>query len=102
MTAQAPVPSSLPPIPRRPLGESGLEVTALGFGGAPLGDLYAPLDDATAIATVEAALDAGIALLDTSPLYGRGLSEHRIGTALRRRPRSSSASTCTQSEPSPR
>lgn len=89
MTAQAPVPSSLPPIPRRPLGESGLEVTALGFGGAPLGDLYAPLDDATAIATVEAALDAGIALLDTSPLYGRGLSEHRIGTALRRRPRSS-------------
>ena len=89
MTAQAPVPSSLPPIPRRPLGESGLEVTALGFGGAPLGDLYAPLDDATAIATVEAALDAGIALVDTSPLYGRGLSEHRIGTALRRRPRSS-------------
>ena len=60
----------------------------LGFGGAPLGDLYAPLDDRVAIATVEAALDAGIALVDTSPLYGRGLSEHRIGTALRRHPRS--------------
>ena len=57
----------------------------LGFGGAPLGDLYAPLDDATAIETVLAALDAGIRLVDTSPLYGRGLSEHRIGTALRRR-----------------
>jgi D-threo-aldose 1-dehydrogenase len=48
--------------------------------------LYAPLDDAVAIATVEAAHDAGIAFFDTAPLYGRGLSEHRIGTALRRRP----------------
>jgi D-threo-aldose 1-dehydrogenase len=75
------------PISRRPLGRRGPAVTAMGFGGAPLGDLYAPLDDATAIATVDAALDAGIALVDTSPLYGRGLSEHRIGTALRRRPR---------------
>lgn len=89
MTAQAPAPSSPAPIRTRPLGGSGFDVPALGFGGAPLGDLYAPLDDATAIATVEAALDAGIALVDTSPLYGRGLSEHRIGTALRRRPRSS-------------
>jgi len=92
MAAQAPVPSSLPPpapIAKRRLGASGPDVTVLGFGGAPLGDLYAPLDDAVAIATVEAALDAGIALVDTSPLYGRGLSEHRIGTALRRRPRSS-------------
>lgn len=74
---------------RRTLGRSGIEVSALGFGGAPLGDLYAPIDDATAIATVEAALDAGVTLVDTSPLYGRGLSEHRIGTALRRRPRDS-------------
>ena len=89
MAAQAPAPSPL--LPRRPLGRSGLGVTALGFGGAPLGDLYAILDDAEAIATVEAALASGIALFDTSPLYGRGLSEHRVGTALRRRPRSSFA-----------
>ena len=74
---------------RRTLGRTGIEVSALGFGGAPLGDLYAPIDDATAIATVEVALDAGVTLVDTSPLYGRGLSEHRIGTALRRRPRDS-------------
>ena len=80
MRAQA-----LPAIPTRPLGRRGPAVTVLGFGGAPLGDLYAPLDDATAIDTVVAALDAGIRLVDTSPLYGRGLSEHRIGTALRRR-----------------
>jgi D-threo-aldose 1-dehydrogenase len=58
--------------------------SALGFGGAPLGDLYARLDEATATATVEAALAAGVSLIDTSPLYGHGLSEHRIGAALRR------------------
>lgn len=61
-------------------------MSPLGFGGAPLGDLYAPLDDVGAVGAVVAALDAGITLVDTSPLYGRGLSEHRIGTALRRRP----------------
>jgi D-threo-aldose 1-dehydrogenase len=80
MAAQAPEAMST-----RRLGRRGPMVTVLGFGGAPLGDLYAPLDDATAIDTVIAALDAGIRLVDTSPLYGRGLSEHRIGTALRRR-----------------
>src|SRR5690242_5886801 len=71
-------------LPGRRLGRSGLEVTAVGFGAAPLGDLYARLDDATAIAAVEAAYEAGIRLFDTSPLYGSGLSEHRCGTALRR------------------
>ena len=86
------MPAQPPAAPRMPvcaLGRRGPVVSALGFGGAPLGDLYAPLDDAVAIATVEAALDAGVTLLDTSPLYGRGLSEHRIGTALRRRRRES-------------
>ncbi len=71
-------------LPVRPLGRSGLEVTTLGFGGAPLGDLYAHLDEAGAVATVETALASGINLIDTSPLYGHGLSEHRIGAALRR------------------
>lgn len=84
MAAQAP---ASPAIPSRMLGRRGPAVSALGFGGAPLGDLYAPLDDGAAIGTVLAALDAGVTLVDTSPLYGRGLSEHRIGTALRRRPR---------------
>ncbi|CAN7461862.1 aldo/keto reductase [Bosea sp. LjRoot9] len=68
----------------RPLGHSGLDVSTLGFGGAPLGDLYARLDEAQAVATVEAAIAGGVTLLDTSPLYGHGLSEHRIGAALRR------------------
>lgn len=71
-------------IARRPLGRTSLPVTVLGFGGAPLGDLYGHLDEARAVATVEAAIAGGVTLLDTSPLYGHGLSEHRIGAALRR------------------
>ncbi|WP_291828357.1 aldo/keto reductase [Bosea sp. (in: a-proteobacteria)] len=71
----------------RPLGRSRLPVSTLGFGGAPLGDLYAHLDEARAVATVEAAITGGVTLFDTSPLYGHGLSEHRIGAALRRVPR---------------
>lgn len=73
-----------PALTVRSLGRSGLKVTTLGFGGAPLGDLYAHIDEASAIATVEMALASGINLVDTSPLYGHGLSEHRIGAALRR------------------
>ncbi|MDB5370455.1 MAG: pyridoxal 4-dehydrogenase [Roseomonas sp.] len=71
-------------IPQRILGRTGLTVSAIGFGAAPLGDLYARLDDATAIAAAEAAARAGITLFDTSPHYGNGLAEHRCGTALRR------------------
>ena len=73
-------------LPTRKLGRSGLDVTVLGFGAAPLGDIYEVLDDATAIATVEAAAAAGITLFDAAPLYGQGSAEHRVGTALRRQP----------------
>lgn len=76
-----PVANALAP---RPLGRTDLRVSTLGFGAAPLGDLYARLDEAQAVATVEAAIAGGIALIDTSPLYGHGLSEHRIGAGLRR------------------
>jgi D-threo-aldose 1-dehydrogenase len=82
-----PEPTQFAQLPKRALGRGGTVVSALGFGGAPLGDLYARLDDATAIATVDAAYVAGVRLFDTSPLYGRGLSEHRVGAALRRHPR---------------
>jgi D-threo-aldose 1-dehydrogenase len=81
--------SAVPSLPRRVLGRSGLEVSVLGFGSAPLGDLYTRLDDAAAIAAVGAAHTSGITLFDTSPLYGHGLAEHRCGTALRRVPRDS-------------
>ena len=76
--------SAHPSLPRRPLGKTGLVVSVLGFGGAPIGDLYARLDDGAAIAAVERAAALGVNLIDTAPLYGHGLSEHRCGTALRR------------------
>lgn len=76
-------------LAKRRLGRSTLDVTEIGFGSAPLGDLYTKLDDATAIATVSEALARGITLFDSSPHYGNGLAEHRCGTALRRVPRDS-------------
>jgi D-threo-aldose 1-dehydrogenase len=70
-----------------PLGRSGVEVTELSFGGAALGNLFTAVDDETAAATVDAAWDGGIRLFDTAPHYGLGLSERRLGAALRGRPR---------------
>lgn len=61
----------------------------LGFGGAPLGNLYAPIDEAEALATLRAAWDLGLRHFDTAPHYGHGLSEHRFGCALRGLPRDS-------------
>jgi D-threo-aldose 1-dehydrogenase len=66
------------------LASRGLEVSILGFRTAPVSDLFVRLDDATAISAVERAFALGINLLDSSPLYGRGLAEHRCGTAIRR------------------
>jgi D-threo-aldose 1-dehydrogenase len=77
------------PDDTRVLGRTGLTVTQLGFGGAPLGNMYRAFSDAQAEATVRAAYDAGIRLFDTAPLYGFGLSEHRTGAALRDKPRDS-------------
>src|SRR5690606_7847613 len=71
----------------RRLGRSGVEVTELGFGGGPLGGLFAPLDDATAAEALEAAWDSGIRYFDTSPHYGIGQSERRLGELLRGKPR---------------
>ncbi|MGD9508858.1 MAG: aldo/keto reductase [Geminicoccaceae bacterium] len=74
---------------RRKLGNSDVEVPAIGFGGAPLGNLFQEFSDAQARDTVRAAYDAGMRLFDTAPLYGFGLSEHRTGEALRWLPRDS-------------
>jgi D-threo-aldose 1-dehydrogenase len=68
----------------RPLGRSGLRVTVLGLGGAPLGDLYERIPEDRALATLGRALARGVRLFDTAPLYGHGLSEHRFGHVLRR------------------
>jgi D-threo-aldose 1-dehydrogenase len=74
---------------QRRLGQSSVYVTVLGQGGAPLGDMYVKLDDATATGALSVAHEAGITLFDTAPWYGVGLSEARFGVALHRVPRDS-------------
>lgn len=59
-------------------------LTAMGFGGAPLGNLYRKITEDEAQATLQAAYDAGIRFFDTAPQYGLGRSEQRYGEALRR------------------
>ncbi|MBG7704339.1 aldo/keto reductase [Streptomyces sp. MC1] len=66
-----------------PLGRGGVEVTSLGFGVAALGNLYTPVGDEQAHAAVQAAWERGIRYFDTAPHYGLGLSERRLGAALR-------------------
>jgi D-threo-aldose 1-dehydrogenase len=75
------------PLERRHIGRTDLEVTALGFGGATLGDIREPISEEQADATLQAALDAGIGYFDTAPWYGLGKSEHRFGHVLRNAPR---------------
>lgn len=76
-----------PGLPRVPLGGSGVRVTRLVFGGAPIGGLFAPVSDADAVAALTAAWDCGVRAFDTAPHYGVGLSESRIGAFLRGVPR---------------
>jgi D-threo-aldose 1-dehydrogenase len=74
-------------IPARRLGRSTVEVTELGFGGGPLGGLFAPVDDDSAAGALAAAWNCGIRYFDTSPHYGIGHSERRTGDMLHHRPR---------------
>ncbi|MEV4313358.1 aldo/keto reductase [Actinocrispum sp. NPDC049592] len=71
------------------LGRTAVEITRLGVGGGPMAGLFAPMADATAAETLAAAWDGGIRYFDTSPHYGLGHSERRIGEFLRQRPRDS-------------
>ncbi|MFL1433035.1 MULTISPECIES: aldo/keto reductase [unclassified Nocardiopsis] len=71
----------------RALGTTGPVVSALGLGTMGMSDLYGPADEAESIATIHAALDAGITLLDTGDFYGEGHNELLIRDALRTRDR---------------
>lgn len=66
---------------------TALDIGRLALGCAPLGNLFGAVTDEDAQATVDAAWDQGARLFDTAPLYGHGLSEQRLGRALRDRPR---------------
>ncbi|TWF95781.1 aldo/keto reductase [Saccharopolyspora dendranthemae] len=69
------------------LGGSGVRVSALGFGGAVIGNLYRAVPEDVASQAVAAAWDAGIRYFDTAPHYGLGLAERRLGRVLAGRPR---------------
>lgn len=62
-------------------------ISKLGFGGAPLGNLFARIDEDVALGTVRRGWDLGLRFFDTAPHYGHGLSEHRLGHVLRRQKR---------------
>ena len=67
--------------------KDGLSVTTMGLGGTGLGNMYRAVDPADAIATVHAAFERGLRYFDTAPVYGFGLSETRLGEAVRSLPR---------------
>jgi aryl-alcohol dehydrogenase-like predicted oxidoreductase len=69
------------------IGETGVTLTRLGLGCAPLGGLYEAVSDEQARATVDGAWELGVRYFDTAPLYGSGLSEERVGAALQARAR---------------
>lgn len=66
----------------RTLGNTGLQLSVIGFGAAPLGGAYETIDPTEAAGSIRAAIDHGINFFDTSPYYGTTLSETRLGEAL--------------------
>ncbi|MDF1658870.1 MAG: aldo/keto reductase [Verrucomicrobiales bacterium] len=73
-------------LPKRKLGETDLEISLPALGAAPIADLYEIIDEERAVGTLVSAIHQGVNLIDTSPLYGMGLSELRVGAALRHTP----------------
>src|SRR5215472_3435785 len=73
----------------RPLGNTGLELPVLSFGASSLGQEFRQVDLNEALRSVRVALDLGMNFIDTSPFYGRGMSEVLLGIALKDVPRDS-------------
>ena len=74
---------------KRPLGETGIDLTVLSFGASSLGQEFRSVDIGEALESVRVAVDRGINLIDTSPFYGRGMSEVMLGRVLPDIPRES-------------
>jgi L-galactose dehydrogenase len=74
-------------IPLRPLGGTGLQLPVLSFGASSLGQEFRPVNLEEALESVRTALELGMNFIDTSPFYGRGMSEVLLGIVLREIPR---------------
>ncbi len=85
--AEMPAGGPVNPAERVRIGRTGVHVTRLGLGLAPIGGLYSPVSPSQARATVERAWQLGIRYFDVAPLYGNGLSERRAGPVLAAKPR---------------
>ena len=70
-------------IAERRMGATGVRLPVLGFGAAPIGNLYTEVTDDEAARAIDAALEKGIRYFDTAPYYGYGLSEARLGQGLK-------------------
>jgi L-galactose dehydrogenase len=71
----------------RPLGQTGLQVSALGFGASPLGDVFGRIEEGEGVRAVRAALDLGVNFFDVAPYYGLTRAETALGDALQGVPR---------------
>src|SRR5262245_44682133 len=77
------------PLPHRVLGKTGLDLPILSFGASSLGAEFRSVTLDEVIASVRVALECGMNFIDTSPFYGRGMSEVLLAIALRGVPRES-------------
>ena len=75
------------PFDTKILGKTGVKTPLLGFGGAPLGELFEKVEHLQAVETLDEAYASGIRYYDTAPWYGHGLSEHRLGNMLQQKDR---------------
>jgi D-threo-aldose 1-dehydrogenase len=76
--------AEIPPLPKRRLGKTDLQLSILGFGGSAIGNLHRPVPEAEAFDVIAVAFEFGVRYFDTAPLYGGGIGEHRMGHVLRR------------------
>jgi len=79
--------TTIAPLPTRKIGRTNVTVTELGLGTAPLGENICIIEEDEARSLLQAAWDGGIRYFDTSPWYGKGQAEHRVGRAFYRQPR---------------
>ena len=84
------------PMEKRPLGNTGLEVSVVGFGAMTIGGRFGPVDDAESNRALHAAIDGGMNFIDTSNAYGEGRSENLIGKFLKERPDRDDLILCTK------